>query len=69
MPNRMNIGLLVLFGLTVLGLGIISFEKLLSELKTRKPRLSAGEIRLLMQIVVSILMFIAALYVILSGSL
>ena len=66
----MNIGLLVLFGLTVVGLGIISFEKWRSEtLKTKKPGLSAQEIRLLMQIVASIFVFIAALYIILSGSL
>jgi hypothetical protein len=66
----MNIGLLALFGLTVLGLGIISFENWRSEtLGTKKPRLSAQEIRLLMQIVVSILVLIAALYIILLGSL
>ena len=66
----MNIALLGLFGLTVVGLGIISFEKWLSEtLNTKKPRLSAQEIRLLMQIVVSIFVVIAALYIILSGSL
>ena len=65
----MNIGLLALFGLTLLGLGIISFEKFRSEtLKTRKPRLSAHEVRLLMQIVVSIVVLIVALYIILLGS-
>ena len=69
-PNLMNTGLLALFGLTVVGLGIISFEKWRSEtLKTKKSRLSAQEIRLLMQIVVSIFVLIAALYIILSGSL
>ena len=61
---------LVLFGLTVVGLGIISLEKWRSEtLKTEKPRLSAQEIRLLMQIVISIFVFIAVLYVIWGGSL
>ena len=69
-PDLMNIGLLVLLGLTFVVLGIISFEKWVSETsKTNKPRLSAQEIRLLMQIVVSIFVLIAALYIILSGSL